>query len=728
MPSEPRKSKLHALIFVVLILALALLRFSPSFPIQETDAQTTDIWPTFHHDNVRTGYTSSAGPETSQILWRTPTGGWVVSSPTVADGKVFVGSDDGYIYALDENSGAVLWKQTTGGRVYSSPAVANGKVFVGSWNGWIYRLDENTGASRRLNKTGGPLTSSPAVADGKVFMGSWDSCIYSLNQDDGIIIWKYQTGGRIQSSPALHNGRLFIGSNDRKVYCLDANSGGSIWQYQTGGPIASSPAVADGKLFVGSNDHRIYCLDEATGALIWSYQTAEVLMSSPAVANGRVFIGSNDGKIYSLDEASGNLVWSYTTGAMVSSSPAVSDGKVFVGSNDNCLYCLGMAGELIWRYQTGYWIQSSPAIANGRLFVGSNDGYIYAFGLGGTPRFTISIYPSYQFVNIGGSTSFYVTATSFGGFSAPVFLAVSGLPEGAAYAFNPQPLPVLSDRSTEANLTIYASTSITGAFNLTITGIGDSLTDSCNAELLVYTGPQPDFSISASPESLTMLQGESASSTINVTSINAFNMEVSFSTSSVPIGVAISGPAPVSPLPDEWATSTLTLTAETSANPGYYELTITALSGPLNHTITLILNIVAVSEGGLIFNVIREGVQYHVQISSNSHISNFIYDEERLLINFTVVGSTGTQGFCNVTTPKALISGLPVVFFDNYEIASTYTENATYYFIYFTFIHSAHDVIVGGSYTIPEFSKEIPPVILLLAIVLATISLKRRNK
>jgi outer membrane protein assembly factor BamB len=56
----------------------------------------------------------------------------------VANGVVYVGSDDNNVYALNAGTGAFVWKYTTGGAVYSSPAVANGMVYVGSADGNVY--------------------------------------------------------------------------------------------------------------------------------------------------------------------------------------------------------------------------------------------------------------------------------------------------------------------------------------------------------------------------------------------------------------------------------------------------------------------------------------------------------------------------------------------------------------------------------------------------------------
>ena len=74
------------------------------------------------------------------------TGNYVDSSPAVANGVVYVGSDDRNVYALNASTGAKLWSYTTGDIVYSSPAVANGVVYVGSYDDNVYALNALTGA------------------------------------------------------------------------------------------------------------------------------------------------------------------------------------------------------------------------------------------------------------------------------------------------------------------------------------------------------------------------------------------------------------------------------------------------------------------------------------------------------------------------------------------------------------------------------------------------------
>jgi len=367
-------------------------------------AQAGD-WRMFHHDARHTGYTNESFSDELELLWSYETGYGVCSSPAVADGKVFLGSNDHKIYCLDEEAGKLIWSYKTGGSVFfSSPVVADGKVFVGSRDNKICCLDEDTGKPIWSYETGYFVYSSPAVADGKVFVGSGDHKIYCLDEDIGKPIWSYETGDYVYSSPAVADGKVFVGSYDHNIYCLDEDTGELIWSYKTGGWVDSSPAVADGKVFVGSYDHNIYCLDEDTGELIWSYKTGSyVFFSSPAVADGKIFVGSRDNKIYCLDEDTGELIWSYKTGGWktggwVDSSPAVADGKVFVGSLDHKIYCLDEdTGELIWSYKTGGRVASSPAVADGKVFVGSDDAKIYCFGSKTTPAPISTSTPDWQY-------------------------------------------------------------------------------------------------------------------------------------------------------------------------------------------------------------------------------------------------------------------------------------------------------------------------------------------
>lgn len=354
---------------------------------------SNDDWPMFHHGPTHTGYTESEPPKTNQTSWIYEIGDFIPSSPAVADGMVFVGATDRYLYALNETNGRLLWKYMPGGGIHRSqcPAVASGMVFIGTDGPRIFALNQTTGFPVWTYETGGCVRSPPTVVGNRVYVGCHDNNLYCLDAATGMLIWSYRTDGNIFSSPAVYDGMVFLGSGaggPYNLYALNASTGELLWRYPTRGEVYSSPAVDDGRVFFGCYDGRIRALDISTGTLLWSYTTGCNVFSSPSVAKGRVYIGSgylgND--IYCLDATGGELVWKFTTGDRTFSSPAVADGIVYVGSFDTKIYALnGSTGTVIWTYFTGDGVFSSPALANGRLFVSSGDGKIHAIGLPPTP-------------------------------------------------------------------------------------------------------------------------------------------------------------------------------------------------------------------------------------------------------------------------------------------------------------------------------------------------------
>jgi len=420
-------------------------------------------WTQYRYGPAHTGFNptetkiSAANVGTLVEAWTTTTGG-ARSSPAVANGVVYLGSADGKLYAFDAGGAtgcsatpktcSPLWSATTGGAIYSSsPAVANGVVYVGSDDRKLYAFDAAgvtncSGTPKTCTPlwtaiTGGEVRTSPAVANGVVYVGDGSYALYAFDAA-GITgcsgtpktctpLWTAITGG-YGESPAVANGVVYVGGYNI-LYAFDAagvaNCSGTpkfctpLWRANTiGGFILTSPVVANGVVYVGPEGGTIgqlYAFDAAgvtncsgtpkTCTPLWTDVTAtstvrSVVDGPPAVANGVVYV-SGSGMLYAFDAAgitncSGtprtcSPLWSATMDGAVDSSPAVANGVAYVSTAYGHLYAFDAAGvincsgapktctPLLQAFTDGY--VASPAVANGVVYFDSFDGKLKAYQL-----------------------------------------------------------------------------------------------------------------------------------------------------------------------------------------------------------------------------------------------------------------------------------------------------------------------------------------------------------
>ncbi len=158
------------------------------------------------------------------------------SSPAIgADGSIYVGTDpygawgqtpvpvDTVFFAVNPD-GSLKWVFRMNDGAESSPAIGeDGTIYVGSYDGYLYAI-EDSGTQGKLKwkfLTGGQIDGSPAVdACGIIYIGSRDSSLYAINPD-GSLRWNFKTNGGIESSPSIgNNGILYFGSMDGNLYAL----------------------------------------------------------------------------------------------------------------------------------------------------------------------------------------------------------------------------------------------------------------------------------------------------------------------------------------------------------------------------------------------------------------------------------------------------------------------------------------------------------------------------
>jgi outer membrane protein assembly factor BamB len=353
---------------------LLLVSLSCTFAFAQDTPRNTA---TFRNDLTHSGIYAAAGvPKLKGIKWTFRTHGEVASSPAIVDGVVYVGSNDGNLYAIDQLSGAQKWKFPTGARVPSSPAVADGLVYFNSYDGNFYAVDTATGKLHWKFRNAGERRYAGTHLHGSTPEGE--------TMPDPFDVYL--------SSPAAWNGAVYFGSGDGNIYALDAATGSLKWKFHTGDVVHASPAIVDGKLYIGSWDSYFYALDAATGKELWRFKTGEDpdihnqvgIQSSATVANGLVYFGCRDSKFYALDAATGQQRWVFPNkGSWVITSPVVQAGKVYFATSDTALLHIldAETGAPIDLLKFHWPIFGSPSIAGDTLYLAGQDGKLVAIDL-----------------------------------------------------------------------------------------------------------------------------------------------------------------------------------------------------------------------------------------------------------------------------------------------------------------------------------------------------------
>ena len=186
------------------------------------------------------------------------------------------------------------------------------------------------------------------------------------------------------------------------------------------------------------------------------------------------------------------------------------------------------------------------------------------------PNFTISASPASLSIAQGNQGTSTITTTISGGFNSAISLSASGVPTGTTVSFNPNPIPAPGSGSSTMTITVGSSTP-TGTYPITVTGNGGGIQQNVTVTLTVVV--PPDFTISASPASLSVAQGNQATSTITTTISGGFNSSISLSATGMPNGATVSFSPQTIPAPGA-GSSIMTIMLGIDTPVGTYPITV----------------------------------------------------------------------------------------------------------------------------------------------------------
>lgn len=305
-------------------------------------------------------FASALYAQDSLLLWKFQTGAGIYSSPVVNSNRIYFGSSDRHLYAVDKTSGRQIWKFETKGPVNSSPAIHQNSVIFSSTDGNIYAVDKNTGKLLWKFKTKGEqrydlwdyYLSSPAIHNNVVYIGSGDSTVYALRTDSGKPLWSYKTNGVVHATPVLKDHMVFTGSYDGNLYALDSRSGKLIWKFKTvgdanfpKGEIQRAALVHDNTVFFGSRDYNIYALDSKTGTGKWNMkERGSWVIATPLLYNNHIYFGTSDThRFYCMSAEAGELKWTLPLNMRVYGTASLIDNQVVLGCFNGKIYLVDAA-------------------------------------------------------------------------------------------------------------------------------------------------------------------------------------------------------------------------------------------------------------------------------------------------------------------------------------------------------------------------------------------------
>ncbi|RXK51662.1 outer membrane protein assembly factor BamB family protein [Halorientalis pallida] len=338
-------------------------------------------WTQYGYDDGNTGHApDNTGPdEAIGEAWRFETGGPVRNQIAVVDGRVYSGSADGSVYALDDSDGTERWRTRTGAAVQCAPVVDGGTVYIGNGAGNVFALNAADGSEEWVYETNGRVATSLTVTDGTVYApvndGEADRSFAAIDAESGSERWSVGGFGTATAG-AVVDGTAYVGTGSQDLRAYDAGNGRERWRFDAEYFVFTPPVVTDGVVYAGSNDDAgtFYAVDATDGSERWRYETGRIAsVHTLAVANRTVFV-CNDETLDALAAADGSKRWSVS--ASYPRAPTVADGTVYVLTPE--VVAVDVAtGTVAWRSGRASSLLSPPTIVDGSVYAGNADGTVY---------------------------------------------------------------------------------------------------------------------------------------------------------------------------------------------------------------------------------------------------------------------------------------------------------------------------------------------------------------
>jgi len=273
---------------------------------------------------------------------------------TVDEYHVYVGSERGQVFALNNSDGSIAWQTKAAGEVLSRPVVSDGLVLVHTSNGMLQGLDQNSGEIKWTVNLDMPALSlrgesAPATAFGAAIVGGDNGRVSAVIMNQGQIIWQQrisQAAGAteiarlsdVDTTPVVDNGVVYTLAYNGNLAALDLRSGQILWKREIGS--VHNMIVDAGRIYLVDQDDRVIALSTEGGVTIW--RQSELLhrnLTAPVMYNGYLVVGDSEGYLHWLNTDDGRFVAQQEVDSSgFQTEPVVASDKLLIQSKDGEVY------------------------------------------------------------------------------------------------------------------------------------------------------------------------------------------------------------------------------------------------------------------------------------------------------------------------------------------------------------------------------------------------------
>jgi outer membrane protein assembly factor BamB len=252
---------------------------------------------------------------------------------------------DGFLLAMNAKTGREKWRFKSK-PIEASPLLRGKRLFIGSWDGNVYAINARNGRKIWSSYIGSKVNAALAYDDGRLFAADYTGTLHALDARTGRKLWSSSDATEFYyAAPAVAYGRVFIGSSDGTMYAYGAKTGNLLWAKPLGTYVYSSAALFDRKVYVGSYDGKFYALSAATGDVVWQKDMPSSVHAPPVVMAGLVYVSTcatcgSAAQRYVKNGVDSTTAFNARTGKQVWRNPAGKYSSPIVADQDR-VYLVG---------------------------------------------------------------------------------------------------------------------------------------------------------------------------------------------------------------------------------------------------------------------------------------------------------------------------------------------------------------------------------------------------